>query len=560
MFNRMRIVTLLMAVLGIFACLQFISGGFFFSALKNNQDDFATYRALRQQQSELNEAWVLMLQTRINLSRSSARMMMDPNNQQSSAKNALLESAKQSLAQVEAHYAAFKNVGSISPDVDKAVVSVDETYRQYHQALVELVDDLQNGRMDAYFAQPTQGFQNAMEKAYRQYVNENDRLYQSAWEQGQSNYLFAKWQMVALAVLLIAVIIMVWFGIRRILLQPLSRVIEHIREIAQGNLTTQIIVAGRNEITQLTDTVRHMQTELIGTVTTVRHGSDAIYAGTSEIAAGNTDLSSRTEQQASALEETAASMEELTATVKQNAENARQASQLALNASETAQKGGKVVANVVSTMQDISTSSRKIADITSVIDGIAFQTNILALNAAVEAARAGEQGRGFAVVAGEVRNLAQRSAQAAKEIKSLIDDSVSRVDTGSILVESAGETMDEIVSAVTRVTDIMGEIASASDEQSRGIDQVALAVSEMDRVTQQNASLVQESATAAAALEEQASVLAKAVAAFRLAATTTTNTGTQSIASTSVVAARKAAALLPQKQEHSVNNENWETF
>lgn len=560
MFNRMRIVTLLMAVLGVFACLQFISGGFFFSALKNNQDDFATYRALRQQQSELSQAWVLMLQTRINLSRSSARMMMDPNNQQSSAKNALLESAKQALTQVEAHYAAFKNVGSIAPDVDNAVAGVDETYRQYHQALAELVDDLQNGRMDAYFAQPTQGFQNAMEKAYHHYIDENDRLYQSAWEQGQSSYLFAKWQMVALAVLLIAVIVLVWFGIRRILLQPLSQVIEHIREIAQGNLTTKIVVAGRNEITQLTDTVRHMQTELIGTVTTVRHGSDAIYAGTSEIAAGNTDLSSRTEQQASALEETAASMEELTATVKQNAENARQASQLALNASETAQKGGKVVANVVSTMQDISTSSRKIADITSVIDGIAFQTNILALNAAVEAARAGEQGRGFAVVAGEVRNLAQRSAQAAKEIKSLIDDSVSRVDTGSVLVESAGETMGEIVSAVTRVTDIMGEIASASDEQSRGIDQVALAVSEMDRVTQQNASLVQESAAAAGALEEQASVLAQAVAAFRLAASTITNKSTQSIASKSVVAAGKAAALLPQKQEHSVNNENWETF
>lgn len=255
----------------------------------------------------------------------------------------------------------------------------------------------------------------------------------------------------------------------------------------------------------------------IDTVTQVREGSDAIYSGTSEIAAGNTDLSSRTEQQASALEETAASMEQLTATVKQNADNARQASQLAQSASETARHGGKVVDGVVNTMHEIADSSKKIADIISVIDGIAFQTNILALNAAVEAARAGEQGRGFAVVAGEVRNLASRSAQAAKEIKALIEDSVSRVDTGSVLVESAGETMTDIVNAVTRVTDIMGEIASASDEQSRGIDQVALAVSEMDRVTQQNASLVQESAAAAAALEEQASRLTQAVSAFRLA-------------------------------------------
>ncbi len=207
-------------------------------------------------------------------------------------------------------------------------------------------------------------------------------------------------------------------------------------------------------------------------------------------------------------------MEQLTATVKQNAENARQASHLALSASETAQRGGKVVDNVVQTMRDISTSSQKIADIISVIDGIAFQTNILALNAAVEAARAGEQGRGFAVVAGEVRNLAQRSA--AREIKSLIEDSVGKVDVGSTLVESAGETMAEIVSAVTRVTDIMGEIASASDEQSRGIDQVGLAVAEMDRVTQQNAALVEESAAAAAALEEQASRLTEAVAVFRI--------------------------------------------
>lgn len=257
-----------------------------------------------------------------------------------------------------------------------------------------------------------------------------------------------------------------------------------------------------------------MQRSLTDTVTHVREGSDAIYAGTREIAAGNTDLSSRTEQQASALEETAASMEQLTATVKQNADNARRASQLAQSASDTAQHGGKVVDGVVKTMHEIADSSKKIADIISVIDGIAFQTNILALNAAVEAARAGEQGRGFAVVAGEVRNLASRSARAAKEIKALIEDSVSRVDTGSVLVESAGETMNNIVNAVTRVTDIMGEIASASDEQSRGIDQVALAVSEMDRVTQQNASLVQESAAAAAALEEQASRLTQAVSAF----------------------------------------------
>jgi methyl-accepting chemotaxis protein-1 (serine sensor receptor) len=268
---------------------------------------------------------------------------------------------------------------------------------------------------------------------------------------------------------------------------------------------------------------------------------------------GNNDLSSRTEQQAASLEETAASMEQLTATVKQNAENARQASHLALSASETAQKGGKVVDNVVQTMRDIAGSSQKIADIISVIDGIAFQTNILALNAAVEAARAGEQGRGFAVVAGEVRNLAQRSAQAAREIKSLIEDSVGRVEVGSTLVESAGETMGEIVNAVTRVTDIMGEIASASDEQSRGIDQVGLAVAEMDRVTQQNASLVEESAAAAAALEEQASRLTQAVAVFRIQ---------QEQMKAREFAAAKAIStpVMARKTATADSGDNWETF
>ena len=267
------------------------------------------------------------------------------------------------------------------------------------------------------------------------------------------------WILVGVMIVVLAVIFAVWFGIKASLVAPMNRLIDSIRHIAGGDLVKPIEVDGSNEMGQLAESLRHMQGELMRTVGDVRNGANAIYSGASEIATGNNDLSSRTEQQAASLEETAASMEQLTATVKQNAENARQASHLALSASETAQRGGKVVDNVVQTMRDISTSSQKIADIISVIDGIAFQTNILALNAAVEAARAGEQGRGFAVVAGEVRNLAQRSAQAAREIKSLIEDSVGKVDVGSTLVESAGETMAEIVSAVTRVTDIMGEIA-----------------------------------------------------------------------------------------------------
>jgi methyl-accepting chemotaxis protein len=288
--------------------------------------------------------------------------------------------------------------------------------------------------------------------------------------------------------------------------------------IAGGDLSTKVTVRDGDRTSMLA-TMEAMRTSLAGIVRNVRSGTDTITTAASEISLGNMDLSSRTEQQASSLEETASSMEELTSTVRQNADNARQANVLAASASEVATRGGAVVAQVVETMSSINESSNRIVDIISVIDGIAFQTNILALNAAVEAARAGEQGRGFAVVASEVRNLAQRSAAAAKEIKTLIGDSVGKVESGGKLVQQAGTTMGEIVQSITRVTDIMSEIASASQEQSSGIEQVNEAISQMDQATQQNAALVEQAAAAATSMQEQAAALAKLVGSFHLDAT-----------------------------------------
>ena len=298
--------------------------------------------------------------------------------------------------------------------------------------------------------------------------------------------------------------------------KPVAQALKVANTVAAGDLSSTIIVESRDELGQLLQALRTMNDSLARTVGTVRAGTDTIAAASAQVAAGSQDLSSRTEHEASSLEETASSMEELTSTVKQNADNARQAHVLADTASNAAQRGGAVIAQVVATMDKISQSSSKITDIIGVIDGIAFQTNILALNAAVEAARAGEQGRGFAVVATEVRNLAQRSAAAAKEIKHLIDDSTDSVASGSALVHQAGASMTDLVDSVRRVTDIMGEITSASAEQTAGIELINRAINDMDSDTQENAALVEESAAAAAALREQAAMLAQVVSVFRL--------------------------------------------
>jgi PAS domain S-box-containing protein len=353
---------------------------------------------------------------------------------------------------------------------------------------------------------------------------------------------------VTLISLVLAILAGLWITLS--ITRPLQHAVTMVSAVAQGDLTSNVEVKSRDEIGLLLRVLKDMNDNLASIVGDVRSSTETITSASQQIAAGSNDLSQRTAEQASSLEETASSMEGLTSTVKQNAENAKQANQLAVNASDVAVKGGQAVNEVVQTMASISASSKKIVDIISVIEGIAFQTNILALNAAVEAARAGEQGRGFAVVAAEVRNLAQRSAAAAKEIKTLIDDSVDKVDIGAKQVDQAGATMNEIVTAVKRVTDIMAKISAASNEQSAGIEQVNRAITQMDEVTQQNAALVEEAAAAAGSMQEQASSLTEAVSVFKLEADrgNMRTTATKPIATPTI--AHRAPA--PLRKEHKL--------
>lgn len=360
-------------------------------------------------------------------------------------------------------------------------------------------------------------------RVYRQLLGQIERLVEinekgvkASTAAAEATYTSSRLYILGIVAVCIAAALGLALWISRVISRPLNEAVGVAQRVAGGDLTATIRPGGADETGQLLAALKSMNDNLQNIVGEVRSGTDTIVTASGEIASGNLDLSSRTEQQAGSLEETASAMEELTSTVSQNAENARQANQLAMTASEVAVAGGNVVGQVVDTMGSINASSKRIVDIISVIDGIAFQTNILALNAAVEAARAGEQGRGFAVVASEVRSLAQRSASAAKEIKMLIDDSVAKVSTGSKLVEQAGATMEEVVSSVRRVTDIVSEITAASQEQSDGIGQINLAITQMDKVTQQNAALVEEAAAAAQSMQEQAVRLTQVVGTFKL--------------------------------------------
>ena len=514
MFNRIRVSTSLFLLLMTFCVMQLATSGLSYTAFRSDNHNLNLITLGSQQRDALSLSWVSLLQARNTLNRAGTRAALKlPQDQV----NALMGNARSSLQKADLYFNQFLAVPRNSEQEQQLTETTKASYDRLRSALRELIGFLENDRLQAFMDQPTQKTQDLFEADFVQYLQLVNANVSEANAANQQSFTLSGWLVAGAVLMLLVVTGSAMWWLRNMLVQPLNIMRSHFDRIAAGDLATPIQVYGRNEISQLFASLQRMQQSLIGTVGAVRDGAESILIGLQEISEGNNDLSSRTEQQAASLEETAASMEQLTATVKQNADNARQASQLARDASTTAAKGGELAGDVVTTMHDIANSSQKVGAITSVIDGIAFQTNILALNAAVEAARAGEQGRGFAVVAGEVRNLAQRSAQAAKEIKGLIDESVSRVKQGSVLVENSGATMQDIVRSVTRVTDIMGEIASASDEQSRGIEQVTQAVTQMDQVTQQNAALVEEAASAATALEDQAITLADAVSVFRLA-------------------------------------------
>jgi methyl-accepting chemotaxis protein len=431
-------------------------------------------------------------------------------------------------------------------------VEMNARYVQGQKDLMALIESGDDAGARAYLKTKLRPVLGAYKAAIGKQIELQSELAGAAARTAQTVYEETRILMIVLGIVILAVACALAWWIAVSITRPLRRALDLATAVAAGDLTARVEVDSACEVGQLLDALTRMNDNLVATVGTVRTGTEAISLASGEVAAGNRDLSARTEQQASALEETASSMEELTSTVKQNADNARQANTLAATASGVAERGGAVIEQVVDTMGQIHTASGRITDIIGVIDGIAFQTNILALNAAVEAARAGEQGRGFAVVAGEVRNLAHRSAAAAKEIKSLIDDSSGKVEAGSALVREAGSTMHEIVDSVRRVTDILGEITSASQEQSAGIEQINQAITQMDDVTQQNAALVEQAAAASQAMRDQAERLAAAVAVFRLeagAAATAASTAvtTAPAAPTRALAApsRPAAASRP---------------
>ncbi|MNK18426.1 Methyl-accepting chemotaxis protein I [compost metagenome] len=515
MFNKLSVRTFAALLLCLLAGAMVVSNAVAWRSLDTSNENLAEVKeAYKGQSAELSAAYLQLLRARVNLASAFNDLLAGKEGQVAAG----IQASESALQLLEQNFSAFmknarKNASATSPQI----AQLEKAYHAYIDAVALQMNALKAKDTDRYLAlDETSRKRGQVFSAHNAEVLEIiDQRTEHMAATASREHANARIVTIATLVLGLALAFAGWIFVNRIVLRPLVEAGHHFDRISEGDFTGRIENKTQNEIGHLFVAIRQMQESLTRTVSSVRHGVDEINTSVREIAAGNMDLSGRTEQQAASLEQTAASMEQLSVTVKQNADNARQANQLASSAASVAERGATVVSEVVSTMQNISASSHRIAEIVSVIDGIAFQTNILALNAAVEAARAGDQGKGFAVVAGEVRSLAQRSAQAAKEIKTLILESVTAVDGGSRHVELAGVTMTEIVTSVSRVTDIMGEISAASQEQSLGIDQVNRAVTQMDQMTQKNAALVEQAAAAAGSLEEQARALAGAMDVFK---------------------------------------------
>ncbi|CAE6746429.1 methyl-accepting chemotaxis protein [Paraburkholderia haematera] len=515
MFSKIKVASGLLCVLAAFCVFQLVTVGLGFWSLTRTHNDVGDLSNIALKQVDaVNETTQHLMDARINLSRAGTRMV------RGGAEPAdIVQHAREQLTAADQSFGAFMSAQKTSDENTTRAAALAERYKKLHDALSELVQFLDGNNIQAFLDQPTQGFQDAYLAESRNFVQFGDAASRASIDSIDSRMATFRAVSIAILLLLVAGTVGVHAALRKGVVAPLEEAGRHFDRIAQGRLDQPIASRGTNEIGRLFSGLAKMQASVARTVQTVRESADSIHLGADEIATGNADLSARTENQAASLEETASSMEELTATVRQNADHAREANALAETALEATSRGSEVVNEVVDKMRGIAQSSDKIAEIISVIDGIAFQTNILALNAAVEAARAGEQGRGFAVVAGEVRGLAQRSAQSAKEIKTLISESVAEIQGGSKLVEHAGEAMSNVSASISRVTQMMAEISASSLEQSTGIEQVNQAVVQMDEMTQQNAALVEEAAAAAASLHQQTQQLKQAVSVFEISET-----------------------------------------
>ena len=519
MLKNLHVITGIIFALTIFCLLQVVTGGLFYSAVNNDRHNFQNSGLLNAQQESLSDSVNTLVKTRVTVTRVAIRYLKNQRDPASlAAINTLLGTANGSLAKAEDYYKNWQVIPQVKGQNAALTEEIQKAWKNMHEVMRLSIAYLRADNYQAYGDLDAQQAQDEMEAVYTRWRAENNVLLKAAAEENQNSFTQMQWTLAVIFLTVIAVLVVIWQGLQHLLLRPLNAIMNHIRTIASGDLTQNVAITGRNEMGQLAAGLHEMQQSLVSTVSAVRGSTDSIYTGAGEIAAGSNDLSARTEQQAASLEETAASMEELSATVANNTDNVFQAGKLVQDAVKNAHTGEAVTREVIETMNTIASNSKRIEDITSVINSIAFQTNILALNAAVEAARAGTQGRGFAVVASEVRTLAQKSAVAAKDIESLIAQSVSSVKNGAELVNRSGEVIDSIISSVNKVHTLMEQISVASEEQSRGIGQVGQAVTEMDGVTQQNAALVQQSAAAAASLEEQAQQLSQSISSFRLPA------------------------------------------